>query len=95
MVHEHDDHEIAVTVPATKTTLLVGIVIALVLLAIGAPTESEWLLSIGAAVLALALFWGGLFFTREHVALRVALVVIAGLVAVNAFLGSIAFSLFG
>ena len=79
--------QMAVSVPATKATLLGGVAVALILLAVGTPTHSQWVTAIGAFLLALSAFWGGLFLAAEHIALRVVLVAVGGFVAVSAFLG--------
>jgi uncharacterized membrane protein len=87
MESQDKQNQMAVSIPATKATLLIAIAIALVLLLIGVPVDSEWPTILGAFVLSLASFWGGLFLTSEHVAVRAVLVAVGGLVAMGAFIG--------
>jgi hypothetical protein len=92
MDQQENRETVAVSVPANRTTLLGGVALGLLLLAIGGPTNSEWVVTIGAFVLSLASFWGGLFLANEKVAIRVVLIAVAGFVAVSAFLGTIGLS---
>jgi hypothetical protein len=92
MEQQNKQEQMAVTIPATGTVLLAGIAIGLLLLAIGSPTGSKWVISIGGFILSLSLFWGGLFHQKEPVAVRAVLIAIGGFIAVNVFLGSVGLS---
>jgi disulfide bond formation protein DsbB len=64
------------------------VVVAILLMFIGDGTNNEWLGLIGALLFTVSLVWGGLFLAGEHIALRIALLVVGGLGAINLFSSS-------
>lgn len=92
---EQQGKEAQILVPAaTRATLLAGIAVGLLLLLIGSGAGSEWVVRIGAFVLSLLSFWGGLLLQKESVAIRATLLAVGGFVAVSAFLSAVGISSF-
>jgi hypothetical protein len=65
--------------------LLAGIVLGLLLLAIGAGTRNRAVTVIGEFVFPTALFAGGLFWGQESLAVRITLLILGGLFTIAAF----------
>ncbi len=58
-------------------------VLGILLIMIGGGADSEWVTLIGSLVFAGSLLWGGFFLQAEHIALRIAMLAIAGLATIS------------
>jgi len=81
-----------------KSAMVAGVAVALLLLIIGATTETEGVAYAGIFILPLTLLCGGLFLTEETTPIRVTLLVFSGLlllgVASAAVTGATIFGMF-
>lgn len=68
-----------------RVFLLLILGILLMFLGSGLGNDGEWLGLAGALVFTVSLVWGGLFLVGESLALRIALLAIGGLGAINLF----------
>ncbi|HEY41078.1 MAG TPA: hypothetical protein G4O18_04365 [Dehalococcoidia bacterium] len=75
--------------------VLLGVILGILLIIIGIGTESDWVFLIGTLIMPIVLFWGGLFLQGENLAMRIAMVAVAGAVVAATILscgGSTIFS---
>lgn len=61
--------------------VFLGVILGLLLIIIGIGAESDWVFLIGALIMPIALFWGGLFLQAENLSMRIAMVAVAGAIA--------------
>ena len=72
-----------------NSMLLLGIILGLLLLVIGAGVHNSNVMLAGDFIFALSFIWGGLSCSEDPIAMRIALVAIGGLFVINAFAGSL------
>jgi hypothetical protein len=63
--------------------VFLAILLGILLMVLGNGLENSWLALIGALIFAASAFWGAFFLQAEHVAMRIAMLVIAGLAAIS------------
>ena len=82
-----------ITIPALtlsgKSGIVVGVIVALLLLVIGAATGTEGVAYAGIFILPLVLFCGGLLLTEEIAPIRVTLLVLGGVLLLAVALTSV------
>jgi hypothetical protein len=82
-----------ITIPAIalsgKAAIVVGVIVALLLLVIGAATGTEGVAYAGIFILPLVLFCGGLLLTEETTPIRVTLLVLGGVLLLAVALTSV------
>jgi hypothetical protein len=61
--------------------LFLGVVLGILLVIIGIGTDSEWVYLIGALIMPIVLFWGGLFLEGQALAMRIAMLAVGGFIA--------------
>ena len=60
--------------------VFLAVVLGLLLTIIGIGVSSEWVYLIGVLIMPLALLWGGLFLQGENLAMRIAMMAVAGVI---------------
>jgi hypothetical protein len=74
-------------VVGTKLLIFGAIVVALILLTVGAATGKRQVAYAGDFILPFSLFWAGFYLKEEGTAMRIAFIAVAGMITISSLLG--------